>query len=148
MINLAEHVLLGIAILSFVGSSIVPMPMIPLEALTALGFYMKVNTMALFIVVVLASSLGGYTTYIVGTMGSRLLNIFNPKRVEATKEHLKKWGVLYVAVSSLAFVIPYDLVALCCGILRMDKHKFFIATVLGKIVRTLIVLAILTWGKV
>lgn len=138
--------LTGIIVFSFIGSSIIPMPMIPVEALVALGYAIGVNTAVLFTAIVLSSALGGYTTYIIGRIGSRLLDRFDQMKVAKTKEHLEKWGSLYVVLSSLLFIIPYDIVALCCGMMRVNKYKFFTATVVGKMIRISIVLAILKLG--
>lgn len=144
--NLLDYGLAGIVILSFVGSSIVPLPMIPIEALVVVGYLIGINKIILFITIVLSSTFGGYTTYIIGSRGSRLADRFDKKRIGETKNYLDKWGSMYVVLSSCVFIIPYDVVALCCGILGMNKYKFFIATLLGKVVRIVAVFGILIIG--
>ena len=144
--NLLDYGLIGIILLSFIGSSIVPLPMVPVEALVAAGYFMGINIWVLYTAIVLSSSLGGYTTYIIGSTGSKLIGRFDKKKIENTKKHLDRWGSIYVIVSSCIFIIPYDIVALCCGILKMNRMKFFVATVIGKIIRIGVVFGILILG--
>jgi len=144
--ELLDYGLIGIIALSFLGSSIIPMPMVPIEALVAAGYLMGMNRLLLFVAVVFASSVGGYTTYFIGSSGTRMLERFNKQKVEATRKHLDKWGLVYVAVSSFIFIVPYDIVALICGMVRMNRLEFFTATVVGKVIRIGIVLALLKYG--
>jgi membrane protein YqaA with SNARE-associated domain len=138
--------LAGIIVFSFLGSSIIPMPMLPVEAVVALGYAMGINTAVLFTAVVLSSSLGGYTTYFIGRAGSRILDRFDSNKVAKVREHLERWGSVYVLLSSLLFIIPYDIVALCCGMMKVNKYRFLAATITGKVVRISIVLAVLKLG--
>jgi membrane protein YqaA with SNARE-associated domain len=144
--RLLNYGLMGIIALSFLGSSIIPMPMVPVEGLVVVGYVMGINRMLLFIAVVISSSLGGYTTYMIGGMGTRLIEKFDKEHVEKAKYHIAKYGIVYVAASSLFFFIPYDIVALLCGILRMDKLKFMVATIVGKVVRIGAVMVLLKLG--
>ncbi|MDD5111264.1 MAG: VTT domain-containing protein [Candidatus Altiarchaeota archaeon] len=140
---LLDYGLLGIITLTFLGSSIIPMPMLPVEGLVAAGYFMGINRIWLFVAVVISSSVGGYTTYVIGEMGTRFIERFDKEKVEKAKHYIAKWGVPYIMASSCFFFIPYDIVALVCGILRMDKLKFMVATIAGKVVRIGIVLMLL-----
>ena len=144
--RLLNYGLVGIIALSFIGSSIVPLPMAPVEGLVVVGYMLGINRMLLFIAVVISSTLGGYTTYVIGGMGTRIIEKFEKEHVEKAKRHIAKYGSIYVAASSCLFLIPYDIVALLCGIVRMDKAKFLVATVVGKVVRIGVVMILLKIG--
>lgn len=142
--------LTGIFLLSFAGATLIPLPMIPVEALIAAGMLLDYHRAALFSVIVVSSTLGGYTTYMMGVTGNRIVSKFISKsrkdNIEKIKNQIEKWGFYFVFISSTAFFIPYDLVALQCGLIRLDNRKFFLATFLGKIVRTSIVMILIQTG--
>jgi membrane protein YqaA with SNARE-associated domain len=83
----------------------------------------------------IGSALGEMSSYLLGALGHKIIDKKNFKIVE---NNLKKHGFFFVFIASLT-PIPYDLVGLAGGYLRLPILPFLGATMAGKVVRYYII---------
>lgn len=88
----------------------------------------------------LASSLGlainDSVAWLIGKNGDVLIK--RPRRVKAIELTVKKWGPVALFFWSL-IPFPYDLVGIVAGYLEIPFGRYFLATMLGKFIRSLLI---------
>ena len=123
---------LGLAIVSFFGSLIpfVPIPSFVLVATMAVGEQFDIHVLVL--IAALTSTAAKQIILYISYGGRKIISEKTKKRMKPFQKLVKRYG------GSAAFVaatpIPDDLVYIPLGLAKYNPKRFFVATLLGKIV--------------
>ena len=124
---------LGLAIVSFFGSLIpfVPIPSFVLVATMAVGEQFDIHLLVL--IAALTSTAAKQIIFYISYGGRKIISEKTKKRMKPFQKLVKRYG------GSAAFVdaatpIPDDLVYIPLGLAKYNPKRFFVATLLGKLV--------------
>ncbi len=116
-----------------------PLPIFSTEVVVFLAGGLA-NPLLVGLVAGLATSIGEMTTYAIGRGGEKMIRRKGRegRRYKQAIELFEKYG--FVAVVVFAFTpLPMDVIGLIGGGLKYDYKKFFLATLIGKIPRNIII---------
>ncbi len=124
---------LGLAIVSFFGSLIpfVPIPSFVLVATMAVGNQFDIHV--LVIIAALTSTAAKQIIFYVSYGGRKIISEKTKKRMKPFQKLVKRYGGS-AAFFAAATPIPDDLVYIPLGLAKYNPKRFFIATLLGKVV--------------
>jgi len=124
---------LGLAIVSFFGSLIpfVPIPSFVLVATMAVGDQFDIHI--LVIIAALTSTAAKQIIFYVSYGGRKIISEKTKKRMKPFQKLVKRYGGS-AAFFAAATPIPDDLVYIPLGLAKYNPKRFFIATLLGKVV--------------
>ena len=124
---------LGLAIVSFFGSLIpfVPIPSFVLVATMAVGEQFDIHI--LVIIAALTSTAAKQIIFYVSYGGRKIISEKTKKRMKPFQKLVKRYGGSAAFVAA-ATPIPDDLVYIPLGLAKYNPKRFFVATLLGKIV--------------
>jgi membrane protein YqaA with SNARE-associated domain len=128
---------LGIFLASLIGSLTIILPTPYLAIVFSAGSVL--DPFLVGIVAGVGSSIGEMTSYFIGLGGNETILKKHKTKINKMKITLQKhgWdlGILVLSISP----IPFDLVGLFCGSIKYDIKKFFLLTLVGKLVKHLII---------
>ena len=126
---------IGVFLASMIGSATILLPL-PASIIT-FTFGALLNPLVVGIAAGVGSAIGELTGYLAGAAGNK---IASKKKHEQKKVFIKikKWfsrkpGFLLVVIFALTPLI-FDIMGIFCGIIRYDIKKFFLGTLIGKII--------------
>ena len=124
---------LGLAIVSFFGSLIpfVPIPSFVLVATMAVGEQFDIHV--LVIVAALTATAAKQIIFYVSYGGRKIISEKTKQRMKPFQKLVKRYGGS-AAFFAAATPIPDDLVYIPLGLAKYNPKRFFIATLLGKVV--------------
>ncbi len=124
---------LGLAIVSFFGSLIpfVPIPSFVLVATMAVGEQFDIHVLVL--IAALTSTAAKQIIFYVSYGGRKIISEKTKKRMKPFQKLVKRYGGSAAFVAA-ATPIPDDLVYIPLGLAKYNPKRFFVATLLGKIV--------------
>ena len=124
---------LGLAIVSFFGSLIpfVPIPSFVLVATMAVGEQFDIHILVL--IAALTSTAAKQIIFYVSYGGRKIISEKTKKRMKPFQKLVKRYGGSAAFVAA-ATPIPDDLVYIPLGLAKYNPKRFFVATLLGKIV--------------
>lgn len=124
---------LGLTIVSFFGSLIpfVPVPSFVLVATMAAGEQFDIH--ALVLIAALTATGAKQIIFYVSYGGSKIISEKTKKRMKPFQKLVKRYGGSAAFVAA-ATPIPDDLVYIPLGLAKYNPKRFFVATLLGKIV--------------
>ena len=124
---------LGLTIVSFFGSLIpfVPIPSFVLVATMAVGDQFDIHI--LVIIAALTSTAAKQIIFYVSYGGRKIISEKTKKRMKPFQKLVKRYGGS-AAFFAAATPIPDDLVYIPLGLAKYNPKRFFIATLLGKVV--------------
>jgi len=124
---------LGLAIVSFFGSLIpfVPIPSFVLVATMAVGEQFDIHVLVL--IAALTSTAAKKIIFYVSYGGRKIISEKTKKRMKPFQKLVKRYGGSAAFVAA-ATPIPDDLVYIPLGLAKYNPKRFFVATLLGKIV--------------
>jgi len=124
---------LGLTIVSFFGSLIpfVPIPSFVLVATMAVGEQFDIHI--LDIIAALTSTAAKQIIFYVSYGGRKIISEKTKKRMKPFQKLVKRYGGSAAFVAA-ATPIPDDLVYIPLGLAKYNPKRFFVATLLGKIV--------------
>ena len=124
---------LGLTIVSFIGSLIpfVPIPSFVLVATMAVGDQFDIHILALIAAV--TSTVAKQIIFYVSYGGRKIISEKTKKRMKPFQKLVKRYGGS-AAFFAAATPIPDDLVYIPLGLAKYNPKRFFIATLLGKVV--------------
>jgi len=124
---------LGLAIVSFFGSLIpfVPIPSFVLVATMAVGEQFDIHV--LVIIAALTSTAAKQIIFYVSYGGRKIISEKTKQRMKPFQKLVKRYGGSAAFVAA-ATPIPDDLVYIPLGLAKYNPKRFFVATLLGKIV--------------
>ncbi len=129
---------LGLALVSFFGSLIpfVPLPSFILLATMAAGDKFNIHYLAL--IVAITSTVAKQIIFLVSYGGGRIITEETRKRMRPFERLVKKYGAAAAFVAA-ATPIPDDLIYVPLGLAKYNPLKFFISTLLGKIILSYVI---------
>ena len=124
---------LGLTIVSFFGSLIpfVPIPSFVLVATMAVGEQFDIHI--LVVIAALTSTAAKQIIFYVSYGGRKIISEKTKKRMKPFQKLVKRYGGS-AAFFAAATPIPDDLVYIPLGLAKYNPKRFFIATLLGKVV--------------
>jgi len=124
---------LGLTIVSFFGSLIpfVPIPSFVLLATMAVGEQFDIHVLVL--IAALTSTAAKQIIFYVSYGGRKIISEKTKKRMKPFQKLVKRYGGS-AAFAAAATPIPDDLVYIPLGLAKYNPKRFFVATLLGKIV--------------
>ena len=124
---------LGLTIVSFFGSLIpfVPVPSFVLVATMAAGEQFDIH--ALVLIAALTSTAAKQIIFYASYGGRKIISEKTKKRMKPFQKLVKRYGASAAFVAA-ATPIPDDLVYIPLGLAKYNPKRFFVATLLGKIV--------------
>ena len=124
---------LGLAIVSFFGSLIpfVPIPSFVLVATMAVGEQFDIHVLVL--IAALTSTAAKQIIFYISYGGRKIISEKTKQRMKPFQKLVKRYGGSAAFVAA-ATPIPDDLVYIPLGLAKYNPKRFFVATLLGKIV--------------
>ena len=124
---------LGLAIVSFFGSLIpfVPIPSFVLVATMAVGEQFDIHVLVM--IAALTSTAAKQIIFYISYGGRKIISEKTLKRMKPFQKLVKRYGGSAAFVAA-ATPIPDDLVYIPLGLAKYNPKRFFVATLLGKIV--------------
>ena len=132
--------LAGVFVLSILGTMTIIIP-VPLD-FTIFVLSKIYPPELLSLIAGIGSGLGEMTSYILGYLGHRILD---HKEFPRVKNNLKKYGGFFIFGICVFPVIPFDIIGLIGGYLRMPFLPFLGAAMAGKTVRYYIISRTGSW---
>ena len=145
----AKHAIFALAIISFIESSIFPIP--PDVLLIAICFSRPKKWFTAALWCTIASVLGGIAGYGIGyflweTVGEPIVKMYHGEpimvKVEAWYTDYGFLGVIAAAVTP----IPYKVFTIASGLLRFDLLQFVLASIIGRGFRFFVVAALIRFA--
>ncbi|KFM15180.1 SNARE associated golgi family protein [Marine Group I thaumarchaeote SCGC AAA799-O18] len=124
---------LGLTIVSFFGSLIpfVPVPSFVLLVTMAVGTQFDIHILAL--IAAFSATAAKQIIFYISYGGRRIISEKTKKRMKPFQKLVKRYGATAAFVAA-ATPIPDDIVYIPLGLAKYSPKKFFIATLLGKLV--------------
>lgn len=142
---------LGVFASSLLGSATILFPVPSFIIVAAAGAMM--NPFLVAVAAALGSAIGELTGYAVGFGGRKLALIRKNKHLQSSFEMMEKWfeaslttfgrrfrlhlGFVLIFIFA-ATPLPDDIIGLFCGAVKYDVRKFFLATLAGKFILSLV----------
>ena len=132
---------LGLTIVSFLGSLVpfVPIPSFILVATMAVGDQFDIHALAL--IAAITSTVAKQIIFYVSYGGRKIISEKTKKRMKPFQKLVKRYGGSAAFVAA-ATPIPDDLVYIPLGLAKYNPKRFFIATLLGKLVLLYVIVLI------
>ena len=132
---------LGLTIVSFFGSLVpfVPIPSFLLLATMAVGTQFDIHILA--IIAAFTATAAKQIIFYISYGGRKIISEKTKKRMEPFQKLVKRYGGTAAFVAA-ATPIPDDIVYIPLGLAKYDPRKFFVATLLGKLVLCYVVVLI------
>ncbi len=135
--------LFGLFVASIIANATVFLPM-PIDLLF-LGLSAQtlglVDTLIVAVVLGAGAAIGEMTAYITGTLGAKAIKGLRVKefgKLEQIREKIGEKGMWFIFIGALV-PFPFDLIGISAGLVRYDWKKFFIAALLGKTGRYILI---------
>ncbi|MFI4985982.1 MAG: YqaA family protein [Alphaproteobacteria bacterium] len=141
-----RHALWGLAAVSFVESSLFPIP--PDVLLIPMVLARPRRAFLLAALCTAASVAGGYLGYAIGyfafeAIGVRVLEFYHVMaKYEALKVSFAEWGAWIIILKGMT-PIPYKLITIASGALKFDLATFTVASLISRSLRFFLVAALL-----
>jgi membrane protein YqaA with SNARE-associated domain len=141
-----RHAVLGLAGISFIESSVFPIP--PDVVLMPLCLAKREKAFYYATVCMVSSVLGGLFGYLIGyflleTIGHAILNFYGlTKQFEAFKGQYNEWGA-WIVVGAGFTPLPYKIVTIASGAAKMNLLVFTICSIIGRSMRFYLVAGLL-----
>jgi membrane protein YqaA with SNARE-associated domain len=133
---LASYGYIGIFLISLIGSATVIFPIPSAAFVFAAGLYLNPFLLGLF--AGLGAAIGEFTGYALGWGGRKVIKNKWKKWIIRTEEAFQKYGGFWVIVFFAVTPLPDDIVGIIAGTLKYPVKKFFIASLVGKVILHLI----------
>lgn len=141
-----KHALWSMAAVSFIESSVFPIP--PDLLLIPIVLADRKRAFAVAALCTVASVIGGFLGYAIGyflfeTVGRPIFEFYHiMDRFHATQEAFSQWGVWIIIVKGMT-PIPYKLLTIASGALHFNLVLFAIASLISRSLRFFLVAALL-----
>jgi len=132
---------LAIFAVSAIGTSTIFLPFPSYVIIILFAISMGMNPLAVGIMAGLGSAAGELTGYLVGMGGEKVIEEKKKKQLKIIKYFtrlFKKFGFPLVVVTAL-IPFPFDIIGIIAGMSGYEIKKFFIATAIGKIAKSLLI---------
>ncbi len=137
----------GVFIAAIIANATILFP-VPLDIfMLGLGAFMQGADTSIVVVFLMGlvagigAAIGEMTSYILGLSGISAIERAKHRqfaKLEYVDKRLSEAGMAFIAIGAFT-PFPFDLIGIVCGMLKYDWKKFFIAALIGKIPRYLLV---------
>lgn len=130
---------LGIFLVSFIGTSTIFIPF-PIYVIIFFAAGVGLNPLIVGVVAGFGSATGELTGYLIGAGGRQVAEVKRkvPKFVKFFTKLFEKFGFLVISITSF-LPFPFDFIGILSGMSNYDIKKFFIAVLIGKALKCLII---------
>jgi len=122
----------GIFLVSLIASASIFLPLPSTFVVFASALFL--NPFLLGLVGGLGAAIGEFTGYGIGVGGRKLIKKKWKKSMDKTEKLFQKYGGFLIITIFAATPLPDDIVGILGGSLRYPVKKFFIATLIGKLI--------------
>jgi membrane protein YqaA with SNARE-associated domain/molybdopterin converting factor small subunit len=136
LFSLGRYGLIGVFVINLVNNATVILPA-PFGFIATCIFANPDNWVSIGIAAGLGSGLGEYTAYMAGSGGNAVIP--HGRIYALMQEYMRRFGAALVFVLSAIPNPLFDVGGLIAGMLKMPPSKFLIATILGKLIRYVVV---------
>jgi membrane protein YqaA with SNARE-associated domain len=142
----SRHAVLALAAVSFIESSVFPIP--PDVLLIPMIIAAPTRAFRLALICTAASVAGGFLGYAIGyfafaAIGEPVLQLYHlMDRYEALRASFAEWGAWIIILKGMT-PIPYKLVTIASGAFHFDLATFAVASVISRSIRFFLVAALL-----
>ncbi len=125
----------GIALLMFICSTTILLPAPGFAAVVAAGSVW--NPLLVGVSAGIGGGLGEFSGYLLGLGGENLMGLERHPRWQTLSALVQKWGFIVILLGA-ATPFAFDLVGVVAGSARYPAHRFVVATMIGKVIKYLI----------
>ncbi|MBI5553600.1 MAG: VTT domain-containing protein [Candidatus Diapherotrites archaeon] len=135
----SEYGLAGIFLASVISNATVLFPL-PVDILVLVAAAASGRPLFSLLVALVSGSgaaIGELSSYFLGRVGISAMEKVGQKEyavLEGIKNKIRDRGMVFIFLGAF-LPFPFDLVGLACGVLKYDVKKFFVAALLGKVLR-------------
>jgi membrane protein YqaA with SNARE-associated domain len=133
-----QYGLIGLFIAAIIANASIVLPLpIDLVVIAVANLY---NPFVLAAVVSVGAAIGEMSAYLVGMGGEkaiRKLSEENAEKLMQVNEFIRNKGMVFIALGSFT-PFPFDLIGIASGLIRYNIYKFFVAALVGKFFRYLV----------
>ena len=130
---------LGAFVLGFFSTFTLFLPSPSFVGVAALSLTHIYNPFLLGIFGGLGATIGEMIGYLTGYGGDVLLRKKYEKEIKNIEKYFQKHGGFFIIfVASAAPVFPFDVVGIFCGVVGYPFKKFFLATLIGKVIKYIV----------
>jgi membrane protein YqaA with SNARE-associated domain len=126
---------LGIFLISFIGNASIILPMPTFLVIFAAGAVL--NPWLVGIAAGFGAALGEIVGYLIGRGGREVIERKQKKWLDRARGWAEKYTLFAVIAVFAATPLPDDVVGIFAGVINYNMKKFFVATLIGKIVMSL-----------
>jgi membrane protein YqaA with SNARE-associated domain len=122
----------GVFLVSLLGSASIffPLP----STFVVFGAALFLDPLLLGLVGGLGAAIGEFTGYVIGAGGGKIIKRKWKKDFKKAEKMFQKYGGFFIITLFAATPLPDDIVGILGGTLRYPLKKFFVATLIGKII--------------
>ncbi|MDE0355827.1 MAG: DedA family protein [Deltaproteobacteria bacterium] len=130
-----RHAVWALAVVCFLQSLVLPVP--PDLLLIPMVLARRAKAWGFATISTLSSTAGGLAGYAIGyffyeTVGEPLLGLWGYQgKLDVFEAYRRQWGAWFVVAGALT-PLPYKLVAVACGVARLDVGVFILASLLSR----------------
>ena len=137
---------LGAFLVAFVSSITIFFPIPGIVAIIAIAANPAFNWALVALAAGIGGGLGEFTAYLAGYGGAAIITPEQSRWYKTAENWMKRYGSTTIFIFSLTW-LPFDIVGIAAGALRYPFWKFLLATLAGRLPRTLLecYLAYLGW---
>jgi uncharacterized membrane protein YdjX (TVP38/TMEM64 family) len=139
--DLGHYGYLGAFLISMIGNATIVLPVPTFMLVVAFGA--SFNPFLVGVVSGLGGAIGEMTCYLLGFSGRGVVE--NRKLYDRAVRWLEKWGALTVFVFAVT-PSPFDVIGIVAGLLRYPFWKFFLASLVGKMIKYIVLALAGAWG--
>ncbi|NIP40045.1 MAG: hypothetical protein GTN39_00845 [Candidatus Aenigmarchaeota archaeon] len=130
----------GIFLINLIGSASVIFP-VP-SFIVTFTFGGILNPWLVGIIAGFGMAVGELTGYVVGRGGKKLIDKKHGKTLKRTRKWMERHGAFLIIVLFALTPLPDDVIGIICGMINYEVKRFFLASLIGKIIMGLF----LAWG--
>ena len=127
----------GIFLISIIESSTIVFPLGFAILIFTSPFLFNLNPLFIGLSAGLGAAIGEFTGYAIGLGGRKVIEKRWKKDIKKTEKLFQRYGGFLVIVLFAATPLPDDIVGILGGTLKYPLKKFFIASLIGKIILNL-----------
>lgn len=135
--------LVGLFIASLIANATVFFPLLIEPILFTIASAQKTFLEAFLIGLIMGvgAGIGEMSAYLIGSLGVESIKkkgLYEIEKMVDIREKIDKWGMPFIYIGAI-IPFPFDIIGVTAGLVRYDFRKFFIAAVLGKTTRYVLV---------
>ena len=134
---LIKYGYIGIFLISLIGSLTIFLPLPSAIFVFAAGAFLNPFLVGLFAGI--GSAIGEFTGYALGLGGRKIMKKKWKKEIKKIEGLFQKYGGFLVILIFAATPLPDDITGIVAGILKYPVKKYFLASLIGKIILHLII---------